>query len=1082
MNSRILLALLLLAVASFGLGDRRAAAHNISSTIRSTPAPRVVIHAAGRGNPYINFEDGVEIRADYTGPVELRNLLTQNVAEPRALASADFDEDGMPDLICGYARSGGGIITLYRGNVDSIFPNSPEAQRRRAYGTFTDSAFLSPARVFDAPVATDFVGAGDFDADGHWDVVIAARGGKKLYLLSGDGKGGFLAARKIALPGGVSSLVTGEINRADGLTDVVVGVVADDGPKVLIFEGPEGALKATPEVFTVAREPKALALGQFDHDSSMDLAVGAGSELVIIRGRDRKLSIGEVRGAGVLAAKVYKRSFGFEIESIVEGDFTGKGESALALLAGDGTTYLIPVRGHEKNQIATTGSKKARKNEVISQRRGTAQLVRARVSTGPGDDLLVLDRDRREVQILRSGLAATSPAPLYKIDSLSEKINLDSEPRAVLSMRLNPDAIDDLVVLGGPSHEIAVVKTSAAMTLTVNKSDDHDDGSCDSGDCTLREAINASNKNPGLDNITFNIPGAGVHTIFPNADLPQITDSTTIDGTTQPGFAGTPVIELKGADMPGFFGELGLSVLASNNTIRGLVLNRWGKPLGMGSNGNRIEGNFIGTDVTGEVATGNDDFGVFINGNGNIVGGTTTAARNLLSGNRRVGLSIEGGTGNQVQGNLIGTDLTGTVSLGNGEEGVEIRSSGNVVGGTTASARNLISGNGSGIVMPNVFRDEAHSNQVQGNFIGTDLSGNARLGNSQYGVLILTDASAVKSPGNNLVGGTVPGARNVISANEIGIACVNTDGNTVQGNFIGTGIDGITPLGNTLQGVQIFDSSDNRIGGAGSSAGNTIAYAGSDGVHVAGSTSVRNAISSNTIFSNGLLGIDLGDDGVLPNDLCDADAGANALQNFPSLTSALASGLALTIQGSLNSTPSSVFRVEFFSNAECDPSGFGEGEKFIGSTTVSTGANCMATFNAVLPAVAVGRFLTATATDAAGNTSEFSQCVQVMQGPTTFDLCLQDDSNGNILVLNSTTGEYQFSNCKGVSLSGVGSLLKKGCLVTLQVNGPDRRIQVRLDTCSKLGSASIQLLSQGTNYTITDRNTSNDTCVCAGPN
>src|SRR5207247_690913 len=219
-------------------------------------------------------------------------------------------------LICGYGRPGGGIITLHCGNVDSIYQNSPEAQRRKSEGTFTDSAFLSLTRVFEAPIAADFVGAGDFDGDGHWDVVIAARGGKELYLLPGDGEGSFLSARKIALGGAVTSLITGEINRADGLTDIVVGVLADDGPKVLVFEGPEGALKAKPEVFALPGEPRALALGQFDDEYTMDLAVGAGSELVIIHGRDRKLSLDDIRRAEVLPARIDSRAFGFEIRSI----------------------------------------------------------------------------------------------------------------------------------------------------------------------------------------------------------------------------------------------------------------------------------------------------------------------------------------------------------------------------------------------------------------------------------------------------------------------------------------------------------------------------------------------------------------------------------------------------------------------------------------------------------------------------------------------------------------------------------------------------------------------------------------------
>src|SRR2546428_11805024 len=182
----------------------------------------VSIHAAGRGNPTINLSDGHDLLTSYVGPDELRQALEENLAEPLSLASADFDEDGVPDLISGYAHNGQGIVTLLRGNVDSIYPNAPEAKQRKANGTFTDAPFLSPAQVFSAPVAADFIGTGDFDGDSHWDVVVGSRTHSSLYLLSGDGHRGFALTREIPLPGVITAMTTGEINRRDGLDDVVV--------------------------------------------------------------------------------------------------------------------------------------------------------------------------------------------------------------------------------------------------------------------------------------------------------------------------------------------------------------------------------------------------------------------------------------------------------------------------------------------------------------------------------------------------------------------------------------------------------------------------------------------------------------------------------------------------------------------------------------------------------------------------------------------------------------------------------------------------------------------------------------------
>lgn len=1227
-------------------------------------AKHVVVQAAGRGKPYINFDDATEIAASYTGAPAMQSRLKTNTAQPRALASGDFNEDGVPDLICGYARDGGGIITLYRGNVDSIFPNSLEAQRRKAEGAYADSAFRSPAYVFDASAACDFVGAGDFDADGHWDVVIAARGSRELWLFPGDGKGSFMPARKIALTGAVVSLITGEINRADGLTDIVVGVVAGDGAKTLVFEGPEGALKAVPEVFDLTGEPKALALGQFDEDYPMDLAVGAGSELMIIHGRDRKLSFDEDRKTNVLPARTERRTCGFEIQSIAAGDFDGTHKSRLALLATDGAIYFTNAKvgqgnGQPRGKVGISSLR------IVGRWPLGTSLVCARVSTGPADDLLVLSEKEHKLEVLKSGAPGISMGSISSSAQPGELLVAESEIAGVLPMSLNGDALSDLVILQS-GHGPAILKTRANATLTVTNTND-------SGSGSLRQAILDANANPGADTIAFNIPGSGVHSIIPSSSLPIITDPVTIDGTTQPGFAGSPLIELNGSAVT--FNVNGLSITAGSSRVRGLVVNRFsGNGIVMTlAGGNVIEGNFVGTDVTGTNARGNFFVGVVVSDTpNNLIGGTINAARNILSGNNLtyhgVSISGSGAVGNIVQGNFIGTDVTGNVALENGTDGVAILGAhGNTVGGTAAGARNIISGNRDHGIETN--SPAGTGNVIQGNYIGTNATGTAAIpnrglsaifirggshtiggttpparnvisGNTGNGIdlssaltpisnsliqgnLIGTDATGASvlrngSDGvfasfssNDLVGGTVPGARNVLSGNGVGIVLIGshsliagnligTDitgtvklGNdvagisingsditiggtsvaarnvvsghgfgglgiigtaiTVQGNLIGTDITGVLPMGNSGDGIFFLGSTGNLVGGTAIGAGNVISNNTLSGIEIDGSDSVNNviqgnrigtditgtramgnhvagivlsvatnnvvggtvdgaantiafnggaggffgdagvtvvygsgnAIRGNSIFANVGLGIELlagGFDnaGVTPNDQCDLDFGANNLQNFPVLTVATSNGISATIQGTLNSTANTTFSIDLFANQACDPSGFGEGQTFIGSASVRTDGGCNASFNVTIPLpINAGRFITATATDPSGNTSEFSQCVQV-QGPV-FDLCLQDESNGNILFVNSTTGEYLFTNCRGLTLAGVGSLLTKGCLVTLQVNGPDRRILARIDTCLKSATASVQVLSQGTTLTILDRNTENNNCVCAGP-
>ena len=540
------------------------------------------------------------------------------------------------------------------------------------------------------------------------------------------------------------------------------------------------------------------------------------------------------------------------------------------------------------------------------------------------------------------------------------------------------------------------------VTSTVDEPDANPgDGVCDDGGgrCTLRAAIMEANARSGADTIAFNIPGPGPHTIRPNSALPTITDPVIIDGYTQPGASANTnsvasglglntvlKIELDGTNAGA--GAEGLEITAGASTVRGLAINRFdAMGVRLGTNGgNAIEGNFIGTDITGSVDLGNGtlvlfgftDFGVQIKSPSNTVGGSTAAARNLISGNEGGGVAIIGqplaAPGNVVQGNFIGTDVTGTVALGNTSIGVLISSGApnNTVGGTTAGARNIISGNGGdGVRIAGV---DVSGSVVQGNFIGTDVTGTLALGNGRDGVRI-----GFGGGGPITIGGTTTGARNVISGNgQNGVRISGTEatGNLVQGNFIGTDVSGTADVGNTFDGVNISDgAANNTIGGTQAGAGNTLAFNKRDGVGVGTASGTGNGVLGNSIFSNGGLGTDLGADGLTPNDAGDGDTGPNNLQNFPVLAAAVTGGGTITIGGTLNSVASADFRVEFFSNSACDPSGFGEGETFLGAATVTTDSGGDASFSVALTkAVVVGEAITATATDP-DNTSEFSGCI-----------------------------------------------------------------------------------------------------------
>ena len=404
-----------------------------------------------------------------------------------------------------------------------------------------------------------------------------------------------------------------------------------------------------------------------------------------------------------------------------------------------------------------------------------------------------------------------------------------------------------------------------------------------------------------------------------------------------------------------------------------------------GSSGNLIQGNYIGTNATGTVAIRNSRHGILVEGAPtNTIGGITTTPGappgNVISGNSWQGIQInesatyKGANNNLIQGNLIGTNVTGSAALGNSYQGVSLLSGTfqvmtNTIGGTVSGARNIISGNGGGIQLSGTA---VKDNLVQGNYIGTNITGTAAITNTGYGVYV--------GYNGNTVGGTDPGAGNAISGNsQDGVQIYGTGSSlvTVQGNKIGTQVDGISPLGNGRHGVYLYPTVRNvLIGGA---AGNTIAHNGGDGVFLSSANITGTAIRSNSIFSNAGLGIDLNPDWMTANDAGDGDTGANNLQNFPVLTSATSG--CTTIQGTLNSTPNTAFALEFFANATCDASGYGEGQTYLGSTDVTTDGSGDAAFDVTFSTtVPAGYYITATATDPGGNTSEFSQCIPVTAG------------------------------------------------------------------------------------------------------
>ena len=506
----------------------------------------------------------------------------------------------------------------------------------------------------------------------------------------------------------------------------------------------------------------------------------------------------------------------------------------------------------------------------------------------------------------------------------------------------------------------------------------------------LTVQLDGQNAGAGANGLTLNASGCTVRGLvvnnFKGAGLSLVGDNNAVTGNyigTNP--AGTAALgNATGVRVAGSNNTVGGAPPAHRNLISGSFVA--GQPNNIaagvhieqaGSTNNTVIGNYIGTDKAGAAALGNG-FGVNVTlGGANLVGGTTAAERNVISGNRLSGVRLDSASNNLVRGNYIGANAAGSAAVANLAHGVLVVSdaaapaSSNQIGGATPGERNVISGNAkSGIA---ISPQNGAANVVIGNYLGTNKDGTAAVGNGDAGVLLQTAGSLV---------GFNAATANLISGNGRGveISGPGATNNVVQSNLIGTEATGNSPLGNTAWGVIInAGASGNFIGAAGgdpTQGGNRIHFNGLAGVAVASSGSPqgrRNSIRGNSISSNTGLGIDLFDNGVTANDPADADSGANDGQNFPVITAATTASF--TYQ--LSTTPSKDFFMTVYQSPSCDPSGHGEGRVMLVEFNVATDAAGNQTGTVPLAGATAGHVLTATVTDNDGNTSEFSPCVGI---------------------------------------------------------------------------------------------------------
>jgi FG-GAP repeat len=504
-----------------------------------------------------------ELKATISGPSQDTEALGSGQGHPLTLATEDFNGDGWPDLVAGYAApSGSGSVVLYFGNREAFSPTSSMSVR------VAPLPFLPQARAFDLPEPPELLAVGDFTRDGRPDIVAGARGSGKLYLLAGDGRGGFLAAKTISLPGYLTALAAGKIGQNDASSDLAVGVQSPDGASLLIYKGAWGGLSAQPLAYRLRDVATTLAIGNLDDDPYGDVAMVAGGEVLILHGQiwDSSAANGTTR---VAAPELESVSLGFSAASLAIGDFIWDRNDRfeLAVLDQGGTVHIL-ARGTPDTRPKTVAEMRAarmaagRQREYMMRnglqpvpvpawRQGLAQpwIEADSVTTSGGSEL----------RTITTALPGAAPQSILLMGGASGQVQLFTKPRsvpyagaqavpaswsrdavrtegvpvAVLPMRLGVPALSGLVTLTEGRTE-PEVHPFAGVTINVDRTDDPAVSSSGSGaaacagaanDCSLRGAILFANANA---NTTIDIP-AGTYTLTIGENDDPLSDATQGD-------------------------------------------------------------------------------------------------------------------------------------------------------------------------------------------------------------------------------------------------------------------------------------------------------------------------------------------------------------------------------------------------------------------------------------------------------------------------------------------------------------------------------------------------------------------------
>jgi CSLREA domain-containing protein len=706
---------------------------------------------------------------------------------PTAVALVDLDGDGKPEVIGAYRTGAGSHLVVNRKT--------------------------GPVRLSLSEPADILVG-GDFNGDGRADLALGHLGSRFVRLLSGDGAGGLMPAGDIFLPGELTALAAGDVNRADGLDDLVVAIAGPSGPELLVYEGLHGVLTATPESFPLPAPATTVVTGMFDDDPWTDVAAAAGDAVVVVHGRDRLLAWGKRRTAPPARVEILAQEA--PVVSLAAGRFglPAIHRQELAMLAADGNLRILGRPG-----VAAVGG---------------SGLLTGRVAARPDEQILVVDQNAGVVRVLAGDLKELGALP--------------TETGSIAATgRLNGSGLSDVVALSPGAEAASYAPAADPLFLIVNSAADGPDvnpgdGICDdgTGSCTLRAAIEEANATPGSDTISF----SGVTAIAPVVALPAITEAVTIDGSGG--------VELDGSFAGGGADGLTVAWPGSSVSIQHMAIHGFdGAGIVIETAFNTVAFCNVGLDAAGGYASPNGGGGVILSGSGAVA---NVIDNNFISGNSAYGVLIFQGTQNTVSGNVIGRTAS-DLADGNGGDGIVLAggASYNVIAGSNRVSSNF----GYGVRITGLG---TWNNLMQNNLVGTDQAGTGAAGNLGDALRIEDGASYntfggfYSSEGNVLAASSGPGGDGVEIAGTWGGA--DTTGNEVLGNTIGLGVAGGT-LANAEDGILVDAGASGNLLGVTPTVkgedggGNVISGNARDGIRIQDAITSGNWIRANAIGLTG---------------------------------------------------------------------------------------------------------------------------------------------------------------------------------------------------------------------------------------